>query len=62
MKAYRKGKNWFDTGKYESILFIPATPESELQRRMQEKLNKSKIKIKVIEKSGKKSTKNITKK
>ena len=47
-----KGKNWFDTGKYESVLFVPATPESELQKKMQEQLNRSKIKMKVIEKSG----------
>ena len=47
-----KGKNWFDTTKYESVLFVPATPESELQKKMQEQLNKSEIKMKVVEKSG----------
>ena len=47
-----KKKNWFNTDKYESVLFVPATPNSELQQKMQESLKKTNVKIKVIERSG----------
>ena len=47
-----KGKNWYNSDKYESVLFIPATPESELQKKIQKKLRETSIKMKVVEKSG----------
>ena len=47
-----KGKNWYDASEYESVLFVPATPDSELQQKMQGKLNNTNIKMKVIERSG----------
>ena len=49
-----KRKKWYDTTKYEATLFVPATPGSELQKRMQGKVNESGVKLKVIERSGEK--------
>ena len=50
-KKERKN-NWYRTGEVESVLFIPATPNAELKRRMQDKLKSKDARIKVIEKSG----------
>ena len=45
------GKNdWY--GNYDAVMFIPATPKSELKRIYDEEIKKRKIKIRVIEKSG----------
>ena len=49
----KKAKNWYKTGGNESVLFITATPGSELKELLQKEIAKSKFKIKV-EKSGKK--------
>ena len=48
----QRRKNWYRTGKFESVLFIPATPNSELRNKMQKELNEKNAKIKVIERSG----------
>ena len=48
----QKKKNWYKNGETESVLFVPATPNSELKRKMQEKLKSKDTKIKVIERSG----------
>ena len=45
-------KNWFNTDKYHSVMFIAATPKSELKKKMQDAINRKGGKIKVIEKSG----------
>ena len=50
----KKAKNWYKTGGNESVLFITATPGSELKELLQKEIAKSKFKIKVVEKSGKK--------
>ena len=34
-----KKKNWYNTEKYETVMFIPATPNSELQQKLQESIN-----------------------
>ena len=47
-----KKKNWYKKGENESVLFVTATPDSELKELLQEEISKSKFKIKVIEKSG----------
>ena len=47
-KWYQKGKN-----KYVSVLFIPATPNSKLQKLCNRVIRKHNVNIKVIEKSGK---------
>ena len=48
----RKRKSWYKKGGYEAIIFINATPSSELQKRLQSTINKNGAKIKVVERSG----------
>ena len=48
----KKSKNWLNTTKYNSVIFVPATPRSELQKQMQRKIDTTDIKIKVIERTG----------
>ena len=48
----RKSKNWNKKGGKESVLFVTATPESELKNKLQKEIEKSTFKIKVVEKSG----------
>ena len=50
----RKSKNWYKKGGEESVLFVTATPGSELKNKLQKEIKKSKFKIKVVEKSGNK--------
>ena len=45
-------KNRYGTTKYKTVLFIPATPDSELQKKIQSKVNESKLKMKVVKRSG----------
>ena len=47
-----KMKNWYKKGEYDSVMFIPATPKSELQKLYQEEIKKRRLNIKVVEKSG----------
>ena len=45
-------KNWFRRGNYESVMFVPATPDSELKRRIQDEIDVTNVKVKVIERMG----------
>ena len=47
-----KKKNWYKRGGYDSVIFVPCTPNSELLKRMKDKVDDSGLKIKLIEKSG----------
>ena len=55
----KRKKNWFCKGGYKSVMFITATPNSELRRKLQAGISKTDIKIKVIEKSGKKVVRHL---
>ena len=48
----RKKSNWYRKGGYRSVVFVPATPKSELKRRYQKIIGKSKVPIKVVERTG----------
>lgn len=48
-----KKNNWFKKGGYESVVFIPATPKSELKKTYDTIIGESDVKIRVVEKSGK---------
>ena len=48
----RNTKNWIKKAGYDTAIFVPATPKSELQKQLQGKIDKTNIKIKVIEKTG----------
>ena len=47
-----KKTQWFRKGGYRSVVFIPCTPGSVLKRKYDEIIRKSKIPIKVVERSG----------
>ena len=47
-----KRNNWFTDARNESVLFVPATPNSELAKLYRQEIRESKIRIKVVEKSG----------
>ena len=50
----KKGKkvNWYKQGGFESVIFVPATPRSALQKSYQEVVRDSGIKIRVVERAG----------
>ena len=48
----RKKSNWFRKGGFRSVVFVPATPGSTLRKKYEEIIQKSKIPIKVVERSG----------
>ena len=60
MKRVKK-ETWYTKGGYESTIFIPATPDGELRKRMQRKVDKTDMKIKVIEKTGNTLKRNLHK-
>ena len=51
MKRTKK-EEWFKKGDYESVIFIPATPRAKLKKKMQERIDKTDLRIKVVEKTG----------
>ena len=56
-----KSKRWYRKGGKESVLFITATPNLELKELLQKEISKSKFKIKVVEKSGKRIVRHLQK-
>ena len=48
----RKKNNWYKTRGDDAVIFIPATPKSELQRRYTREIKASGLKIKVLEQTG----------
>ena len=51
MKRIKK-ENWYKKGGYETPIFIAATPNGELKKKLQKKIDESDLKIRVIEKTG----------
>ena len=49
-----KKNSWYTRNNYESVIFVPATPNSKLSKSFRQKINESGIKIRVVEKSGRK--------
>ena len=49
----RKKKNWYAKEGNESVIFVPATPRSKLQREYQQEIGNLGFNIKVVEKAGK---------
>ena len=47
-----KRKTWYSKGGYESVIFVPATPLSQLQKSFQNEIDRSDIRIRVVEKAG----------
>ena len=53
MNKIKKKKMWYSRGRYKSVIFVPATPNSQLQKLYQEQISGSAYKIRVVEGSGK---------
>ena len=49
----KKRENWFRKKGENTVIFIPATPHSELKKGFDEAIRKSELKIKIIERAGK---------
>ena len=47
-----KAVQWYTQRGYESVIVVPSSPGSVLQRRYQEEINRHDIKIRVVEKAG----------
>ena len=47
-----KKRTWYKKGGYDSVVFVPGTPRSELRKILEEDVKNSGIKIKVVETSG----------
>ena len=47
-----KAMQWYTQGGYESVIFVPSTPGSVLQRRYHEEINWHGIMIGVVKKAG----------
>ena len=48
----RKRENWYRKDGDEAVIFVPATPQSQLQRRYKQEIKDQGFRIKVVEKSG----------
>ena len=48
----RKKNDWYKRGGNEAVIFVPATPNSQLQRKYQKEMKRQGFKIKVVEKAG----------
>ena len=48
----KKKKNWYAKGGYKSVIFVPSTPQSTLKKKYEAEINKTKLKIKVVEQAG----------
>ena len=44
--------NWFRKGDFDTVVFVPATPSSQLRLRYMRKIKATEFKIKVVEQSG----------
>ena len=48
-----KKKTWYRKGGYDSVVFIPPTPNSHLKRLYEKEIRKTSFKIRVVERAGK---------
>ncbi|PFX11897.1 hypothetical protein AWC38_SpisGene24230 [Stylophora pistillata] len=48
----KRRDNWFRKGGYETVIFVPATPGSQIKRRYTREIKATEFKIKVVEQSA----------
>ncbi len=48
----KKREGWYRKGGYDSVIFVPATPGSELKCRYEKEVDEAGMKIRVTEQSG----------
>ena len=49
----KKRLNWYKQGGFKSVLFVPTTPDSKLKQMYERAIRESKMKVKVVERTGK---------
>ena len=49
-----KKKTWFKKGGFDSVLFIPTTPDGKLKKMYEETIRRSGIRMRVVERTGRK--------
>ena len=47
-----KKKSWYKKGGYDTVVFVPPTPKSELKKLYENEIKKTDFKIKVVETAG----------
>ena len=45
-----RGKDWYDKTKFDGVMFVDVTPNSELKHRVQDACKRNGVKVKVVEK------------
>ena len=48
----KRRDNWFRKGDFDTVVFVPATPGSQLKRRYIREIKATEFKIKIVEQSG----------
>ena len=48
----RKRRNWYKRGGFDSVLFVPSTPDGKLKRMYHHAIRKSGLRVKVVERTG----------
>ena len=48
----KKKKEWYTKGGFESVIFVPATPNSTMKKSCEAVIKRTSFKVKVVEKSG----------
>ena len=51
-ETQEKKRTWYRNGGFDSVLFVPSTPEGKLKNMYQREIAKSGVRIKVVEKTG----------
>ena len=49
-RAQKRKRGWYDKDKYDGVMFVEVTPNSELKHRVQDACRRNKVKVKVVEK------------
>ena len=48
----KKTKTWYKIGGFDSVLFVPTTPDGKLKRMYENDIRKSGIRMKIVERTG----------
>ena len=47
-----KGESWYSRGGHESVIFVPATPHSELKWSYMREVKRTELRIKTVERAS----------
>ena len=51
-EKFGKKSSWYKRGGNEAVIFVPATPNSQLHKKYQTEIKRQVLKVKVVEKAG----------